>query len=483
MSKKLKILFLSAEVAPYAKRGGLGDVGGSLPKSLKAMGHDVRIVMPAYSNIEAGYPGVSSMPIQLNVPIRNTTTPAGVFEGVLPGSQVPVYFIAEQPLFNRPEIYGYEDDVYRFAFFSRAALDLTVALHWRPDVVHAHDWHTAPAITWLATAGRHHPHFGKIPTIFTIHNLAHQGRASWDIFDYLGIQSYALLEEPYGQVNFMARGIHHATLLNTVSPTYAREITTPEGGADLEGLLQSRGIDLHGIINGLDYDVWDPASDPRLANQFSVNEMSKRLDNRRALQHKLGLPERDNIPLIGLISRLDAQKGLDILGHALHLLLNGFAGDAQFVVLGSGAPQFENMFAQLASYHRDKMTAVLEYNAGMAPLIYAGSDMFLMPSRFEPCGLGQLIAMRYGSVPIVRATGGLVDTIQDGKTGFMFHDYSANALWEAIQRAIYVYNVDKQRWKAIQRNGMVANFSWERSAKGYDQLYKWAIAREFGGSS
>ncbi|MEM7113676.1 MAG: glycogen synthase [Chloroflexota bacterium] len=478
MSEKLKILFISAEVAPYAKRGGLGDVGGSLPKALKAMGHDVRIVMPAYSNIEAGYPGVSPMPMVLNVPIRAGTSPAGVFHGTLPGSEVPVYFIAEHNLFNRPEVYGYDDDAYRFAFFSRAALDLTVALHWRPDLVHAHDWHTAPAITWLATAGRHDPHFGRIPTIFTIHNLAHQGSVSWDIFDYLNIQTYSLNEEPYGQVNFMARGIHHATLLNTVSPTYAREITTAEGGS-LHTLLQNRGIDLHGIINGLDYDVWNPTSDPRLANQFSLDQMEKRLDNRRALQRWVGLPQRDNVPLIGLISRLDAQKGLDILGHALHLLLNGFAGDAQFVVLGTGAPQFEQMFAQFAGYHRDKMAAILEYNAGMAPLIYGGSDMFLMPSRFEPCGLGQLIAMRYGSVPVVRATGGLVDTVQDGKTGFMFRDYSANALWEAIQRAIYVYNVDRSRWQAIQRNGMTADFSWQRSAQEYEQLYNWAIAREF----
>lgn len=480
MAKKLKILFITAEASPFAKRGGLGDVGGSLPKALRALGHDVRVVMPAYGNIEAGYPGVRSMPLQLNVPIRQGVIPAGAFESTLPGSDVPVYFIAERNLLNRPEVYGYDDDPYRFAFFSRAALELTISISWRPDLVHAHDWHTAPAITWLATAGRWHPHFGQIPTIFTIHNLAHQGRTSWDIFDYLGIQTYALNEEGYGEVNFMARGIHHATMVNTVSPTYAREITTPSGGAGLDGLLRSRGIDLHGILNGLDYDEWNPETDARLASPFSVDQMETRRDNRRALQQQLGLPQKDGVPLVGLISRLDGQKGLDITGHALHLLLNGFAGDAQFVVLGTGAAEYENMFAQFSRYHSNKMTAVLAYSAGLAPLIYGGSDMFLMPSLFEPCGLGQLIAMRYGSIPVVRATGGLVDTVQDGYTGFMFHDYNANAFWHAIQRAAHTYYTDQPRWQQMQRNGMLSDFSWTRSAQGYEQLYEWAQARVFG---
>ena len=480
MAKKLKILFITAEASPFAKRGGLGDVGGSLPKALRALGHDVRVVMPAYGNIEAGYPGVRSMPLQLNVPIRQGVIPAGAFESTLPGSDVPVYFIAERNLLNRPEVYGYDDDPYRFAFFSRAALELTISISWRPDLVHAHDWHTAPAITWLATAGRWHPYFGEIPTIFTIHNLAHQGRTSWDIFDYLGIQTYSLTEESYGEVNFMARGIHHATMVNTVSPTYAREITTPSGGAGLDGLLRSRGIDLHGILNGLDYDEWNPETDARLASPFSVDQMETRRDNRRALQQQLGLPQKDGVPLVGLISRLDGQKGLDITGHALHLLLNGFAGDAQFVVLGTGAAEYENMFAQFSRYHSNKMTAVLAYSAGLAPLIYGGSDMFLMPSLFEPCGLGQLIAMRYGSIPVVRATGGLVDTVQDGETGFMFHDYNANAFWHAIQRAAHTYYTDQPRWQQMQRNGMLSDFSWTRSAQGYEQLYEWAQARVFG---
>lgn len=481
MADPLRILFLSAEVAPFAKRGGLGDVAGSLPKALAAEGHDIRVVMPAYQEIEQGYPGVEALALTLNVPVGDRLIPAGVFQGKLPGSEVPIYFIGEQHLFGRPEIYGYWDDVYRFAFFSRAALDLAyAAIGWRPDVVHAHDWHTAPAITWLATAGQRDARYAATPTVFTIHNLAHQGRSPWHIFEYLGIWTNSLREEPYGEVNFMARGIYHATMVNTVSPTYAREIMTAEGGAGLDGLLRHRSFDVHGILNGIDYETWNPAKDPRLAQTYSTGEWDQRQENRRALQQLVGLPQRDDVPLVAMVSRLDWQKGLDITGHVIHRLLNGDAGDAQFVVLGTGEKQYEDMFAHLAGYHRDKMTAILEYNAGLAPLLYAGSDMFLMPSLFEPCGLGQLIAMRYGSVPVVRATGGLADTVVDGKTGFTFYQQTADDFWHALERAIYVFSHDADNWQAIQTAGMNSDFSWERSARGYEQLYQWAIARTRG---
>jgi starch synthase len=249
----------------------------------------------------------------------------------------------------------------------------------------------------------------------------------------------------------------------------------------LDGLLRHRSYDLHGILNGLDYDTWNPATDSRLPFHFSVDDMNERLQNRRALQAYANLPQRDDVPLLAMVSRLDWQKGLDIMGHTIHQLMNGYAGDAQFIVLGTGDPQFEQMFARLAAYHRGKMTAILSYNAGLAPLIYAGSDMFLMPSLFEPCGLGQMIAMRYGCVPVVRATGGLVDTVQDSITGFAFYDYSWESFWHALQRAIYVYNVDREGWQQIQKNGMTADFSWARSAAGYQQLYEWALARTRGG--
>ncbi|MBP8948535.1 MAG: glycogen synthase [Candidatus Promineofilum sp.] len=477
MADPLRILFLSAEVAPFAKTGGLGDIGGSLPKALYAMGHDVRVVMPAYRKIEEGYPGVASMPLQLNVPTGSGVINAGAFEGRLPGSDVPVYFVAEYGLFARPNIYGYWDDPYRFAFFSKAALFLTQQIGWRPDVVHAHDWHTAPALAWLHTAGQSDDHFRGIGSVFTIHNLAHQGKTSWNVFDYMQLFSHSLSEEAYGEVNFMARGIYHANIINTVSPSYAREIMTREGGAGLDGLLRHRQRDLHGILNGLDYDEWNPGADPRLAAPYSLEDMTGREENRRALQAAVGLPQLANIPILGMVTRLDWQKGMDIVGHALHLLMNGYSGPAQFVVLGTGASQYEDMFRQMASFHREKMSAYIGYHAELAPLIYAGSDIFLMPSLFEPCGLGQMIAMRYGSVPIVRATGGLADTVQDGITGTTFYDFNADALFNAIQRATYTYNTDRDSWRRIQANGMETNFSWERSAQGYQQLYTWALAQ------
>lgn len=480
MSDSLKILFISAEVAPFAKTGGLGDVGGSLPKALKAMDHDIRVVMPAYQKIEDGhFADVVPLDLELQVPIDGGLIPAGVFEGRLPGSDVPIYFIANWHLFKRPSLYGFWDDPYRFAFFSRAALELAKALDWRPDVVHGQDWHAAPALTWLATAGRGDEFFHPMPTVFTIHNLAIQGNTNWHIFDYMGIQTHSLAEEPYGEVNLMARGIYHATMVNTVSPTYSLEIMTKEGGAGIDGVLRHRHFDLHGILNGIDYDTWNPATDPNVPAHFTVDSLDERVGNRRALQERVGLPQRDDIPLVAMVSRLTWQKGLDLMGPVIHQLMSGFSGEAQFVLLGTGDYQYENMFATMAGYHQDKMTAVLAYEADLAPLIYAGSDIFLMPSLFEPCGLGQLIAMRYGSVPLVRHTGGLADTVQEPQTGFVFHNFSTEDFWHALQRAIYVYNMNKSHWRQIQENGMKSDFSWERSAGGYQQLYQWALARTY----
>lgn len=478
----MNILFVSAEVAPFAKVGGLADVAGSLPKALRALGHDVRVVMPAYQNIEAqGRAGqLGFRPGGMIVPTGAGPIPAGILESTLPGSDVPVYFVAQQPLFDRPNVYGYGDDGYRFAFLGRAALEVCNALGWRPDVLHAHDWHAAPAVTWLATAGQADDRYRGIPSVFTIHNLAHQGKTSWNVLGYLGIITHGLVEEGYGEVNFMARGIYHATMINTVSPTYAREIMTYEGGAGLHNLLRFRHFDVHGILNGVDYEVWNPATDRNLARPFDADHVAQRIENKRALQIKLGLPQRDDIPLVGMVTRLDWQKGLDIVGHVLHLLLNGGAGEAQCVVVGTGAAHYEAMFRHLAGYHTNKLRAVLAYAPDVAPLVYGGSDLFLMPSLFEPCGLGQMIAMRYGSVPVVRATGGLADTVRDGVTGFLFDDFSAEAFWHALQRALYIYNVDQASWRAIQRNGLTTDFSWRNSALGYQQLYEWALARMRG---
>lgn len=482
MARPLRVLTIAAEAAPFAKTGGLGDVVGALPKALAALGHDVRVVMPAYAAQERAAAlaarEVVPLPGGMTVPLGTGALPAGVLEGRLPASQVPIYFIAERNLFDRPNVYGYDDDPYRFSFLCRAALALPAHLGFAPDVVHAHDWHAAPAVTWLATRGGSDPTYRGVPTVFTIHNLAHQGRTSRAVLAYLGADAPPLIEEGgWDELNFMARGIYHATMINTVSPTYSREILAPEGGNGLDGLLRYRHFDVHGILNGLDGDLWNPATDPRLARTFDAGSLERRAANKAALQERLGLPVAPDVPLAAMVTRLDAQKGLDITGHVVHLLMSGIAGEAQFVVLGTGHPSYEDMFRRLAAYHTRKMAAVLEFSSDLAPLIYAGSDLFLMPSRFEPCGLGQMIAMRYGSVPVVRATGGLADTVRDGVTGFSFFAYAAQDFWYALQRALLVYNTDRGAWRRLRRNGMLADFSWEQSARAYEQLYGWAVAR------
>jgi len=488
MSPRLRILILSAEVAPFAKTGGLGDVAGALPKALAHLGHDVRVVMPAYQEQERaareGQGGFAAMPGGLVVPMGPGAFATGILEAQLPGSDVPVYLVAESSLFDRPNIYGYDDDPYRFAFLSRAALALTSALGWRPDVVHAHDWHAAPAVMWLATSGAGEDRFRGVATVLTIHNLAHQGRSSRRVLRYLGVDAPPMIEESgWDEVNFMARGIYHATAVNTVSPTYAREIMTPEGGNGLDGLLRARREDVYGILNGLDTAVWNPATDARLAATFDVAKPERRIENKLALQARLGLPQDEHVPVVAMVTRLDAQKGMEITAHVVHLLLSGLAGEAQFVLLGTGATLYEDAFTHLASYHRRKMAAVLGFAPDLAPLIYGGSDIFLMPSLFEPCGLGQLIAMRYGSVPVVRATGGLADTVRDGDTGFTFEPFTAEAFWIALQRALLVYHTDAAAWTRLRYNGMASNFSWEGSARGYEALYERALsrARSYGG--
>ena len=308
----------------------------------------------------------------------------------------------------------------------------------------------------------------------------YQGRSSRDVLSYLGVQTDRLFEESYGEVNFMARGIYHSTMINTVSPTYAREILSPDGGSGLDGMLRLRHYDLHGILNGLDTEIWNPTMDKNLVKPFRPSELQNRIENKRALQVRLGLPQIDNVPILAMISRLDKQKGLDLVGHVLHTLLNGSAGEVQVVFLGSGKKEYEDMLSHLAGYHKTKMTAILSYAPELAPLIYGGSDIFLMPSLFEPCGLSQMIAMRYGCVPVVRETGGLADTVRDGITGFTFYDFTANDFLYAINRALYIHNTDREAWQAIQTQGMLSDFSWQQSAYGYQQLYEWAIARVRG---
>lgn len=470
----MKILFASAEAYPLAKVGGLGDVAGSLPKALKALGHDVRIVMPRYGMIT----GPMEERTRFTVRLPDGVHDVGLFETRL--GDVPVYLLDKPDLYDRPKVYEYDDDGQRFGFFCKAVLDLLPAADFWPDVIHSNDWHTALVPAFLQTADGRDERLRRIGTVFTIHNLLHQGLFPKDLFDWLGLPTEMWNPEGvefYGQLNFMKAGIVYAGRVNTVSPTYAKEIQTEEFGERLDGLLRSRSAKLSGILNGIDTEVWNPAKDGLLAQKYSKSTVEKKGANKAALQKEANLPTETDVPLIGYVSRVTAQKGFDILIDAIPDILDQ---GAQFVLLGTGEKKYEDPMSELARTRSD-LIVWLKYDEALAHRIYAGSDFFLMPSKFEPCGLGQMISLRYGTIPIVRSTGGLADTIVDVTAnpsrgnGFLFRDYTSGALLEAVRRAIEFYR-SKRGWKAIVQRAMSSDMSWKASARQYAALY--ATTRE-----
>jgi len=482
MAQSLKVLYLAAEAAPYAKVGGLADVAGSLPKALRALGHDVRIALPRYKAVDGARfklkLAVASFPVPVGADHKMTEALEGIAENV------PAYLIWDEYYFGRDKVYGYDDDAQRFVFFGRAILTFIRQLGWRPDVIHANDWHTAFVPTWLATAGKTDPFYAPIATVYTIHNVTYHGTTGHAILPFAGLEGHVRHlagVEPPGAVNWMARGIVHSDIVNTVSKRYAQEILTPEFGAGLEGLLKNRHAErrLCGILDGVDYDQLNPATNPHLTQRFDIHSLDSRALNKAALQREAGLPVRDDAPLIGFISRLVDQKGVDVLSTVLDRL---FARDVQFVLLGAGEKRYEEIFGVLPKRFPNKAAVFLKFDTALAQRIYGGTDIFLMPSQFEPCGLGQMIAMHYGSVPVVRATGGLADTVSDlgpangarKGTGFTFDDYTGDALWSALERALDVYR-DKKAWRGLQERGMKADFSWNASAKKYEELYQKGI--------
>ena len=481
MNAPLKILFLAAEAAPYIKVGGLADVAGSLPKALRELGHDVRIALPRHKPIEGAHFGLKPVIAPFPVPVGAGEKMTEVVESA--AEDTPAYLVWDEFYFGRDKVYGYDDDAQRFVFFGRAILTFLKQLSWQPDVIHTNDWHTGFVSTWLATAGKADPFYAPIATAFTIHNVVYHGTTGDTILRFAGLDGRVrhLEVEPPGAVNWMARGIAHSDVINTVSKHYAQEILTPEFGAGMESLLKVRNAErrLFGILNGMDYEVWNPAADPHLAQHFDVESLDTRALNKAALQHQVGLPVRDDVPLLGFVSRLVEQKGVDIMSAVLDRL---FSHDVQFILLATGDKRYEDIFAALPKRFPHKAAVLLKFDGALAQKIYGGSDMFLMPSRFEPCGLGQIIAMRYGSVPVVRATGGLADTVIDFDTGngtrkgtgFTFSDYTADAFWGALQRALDVFR-DKKAWRGLQERGMKADFSWNASAKKYEELYRKAI--------
>jgi starch synthase len=477
-NEPLKILFLSAEAVPFAKVGGLADVAGALPKAIRALGHDIRLMMPRYGAIRSDQFHMQKVCDPFPIPLGPGKELVHLVETTLDGG-VPVYLIWNEQYFSsRDRIYGFEDDAQRFAVFGRASLAALKLLDWQPDVIHANDWHTAIIPTWLNTEGRKDPFYKDIATLFTIHNLAYQGIAGRLILTFARMEQVKHLpvEEP-GTVNWMAQGIAHADLINAVSKKYSHEVLDSEMGMGLAPLLKERKDRLFGVLNGIDYQQWNPATDRSIPHRFDVKTLDRRAANKTALQQQARLPVRPNVPLIGMVTQLDEVKGMDLMEPVLEWLLER---EAQFVLIGTGQPQYHEMLEQFQTRFPDRIRIYLKSDDVLTRRIYAGADALLMPSAVEPYGLGQMIAMRYGCVPVVRETGGLADTVADytakrGRgTGFTFANHTSDACQDALSRAIEVYG-KKQAWRRMQQRGMSMDFSWSASAKEYVKLYRRTI--------
>ncbi|MGH2490633.1 MAG: glycogen synthase, partial [Candidatus Limnocylindria bacterium] len=470
--RRVRIVFAAAEVAPYAKVGGLADVAGSLPQALAAIGHDVSVYMPLHGSIDRAKFAIGDG-TDRSVPYGRAT-----FRATYPGvtrEGVRTIFVGNDRRIGRAKVYGYPDDAKRYAAFARAVAEDLASARTKPDVVHAHDWHAALLVPMVS--GPYRRKLGGAATVFTIHNLAYQGHSSADVLDLAGLPKRRLKVESPGQLNPMARAIAAADIVSTVSERYAQEILTPEFGSGLQDLLGERREDLWGIVNGIDVSVFDPATDRNIPARYSAGDPHGKVNDKAALQKELGLAINARTPVFGIIGRLVEQKGIDILtAVAPEILRSG----GQIAVLGTGEPTYEAMWKDLAAKHPGTLSLTLGFDAALAQRIYAGADMFLMPSRFEPCGLGQLISFRYGTIPVVHEVGGLAETVRDldregtRGNGFSFADYSPAAFDDAIARAMRAYRGPKDAWTGLIQRVMREDHSWGSSAKRYVGLYKTA---------
>ncbi len=470
-----KILHVASEVTPYASAGGLGDVIGSLPKALKERygdEADIRVIMPLYSNIDIKYREMMKQVYITSVPLAWRWQYCGLYSIEKDG--VIVYFIDNEYYFKRPTLYGSFDDAERYAFFCKAVLSLMQELEYYPDVLHAHDWHAALSVIYLKQHYKDIPGYDKIKAIFTIHNVAYQGVYGFellgDVFDLT--PSEASIVEYNNCINLMKGAIVCADEVTTVSPTYAKELLLPAFSEGLHFILEMYKYKLTGILNGLDYDYYNPENDSSIFKNYTWRSLSKKVENKTALQEMLGLPISPDIPMFAIVSRLVSHKGIDIIQLAVDEILNK---NVQLVILGQGDYHYENFFKSLEARYPTKVCTLLTYNKDLSKRIYAGADIFLMPSRFEPCGLSQMIASRYGTVPIIRETGGLYDTIKDvgwpeGGNGFTFAAYSPVQLADAVNRA-YNYYCDKKSWNDLVKRVMKTDFSWKNTAVNYIELY------------
>jgi starch synthase len=492
---KLKILIVTPEAVPFAKTGGLADVTGSLSGALSKLGHQVKVILPKYKMVDESAFNLQEVNVNfLEIPLGEKKEKIKLKSCQLPDSKVEYLFVANDKYYRRDELYkdkttgfDYEDNDERFILFTRGVLEVLKALNWRPDIIHANDWQSALIPAYLKTLYAGDPFFAKTATVFTIHNLAYQGNFPKDSFAKIGVARELFYPtspfEFWGNVNFLKVGISYADLVSTVSERYAVEIqSSSEFGFGLEGVLRTRNADLYGIVNGVDYQEWSPEKDKFIPCRYSREDLSGKKKNKRTLLEKCNLAtNRENVPLIGIISRLADQKGFDILTQISDQLLSL---DLQMIILGTGEEKYHQLFQKMAKKYPEKISVNLRFDDPLAHLIEAGADMFLMPSRYEPCGLNQLYSLKYGTAPIVRETGGLADTIQDydpdtGEgTGFVFKNYDSDELLDAIKKALRVYQ-DKEAWTKLMKNGMQKDFSWEASAKKYEDLYQKALQKRF----
>ncbi len=486
----MKILMVAPEVVPFSKVGGLADVAGSLPLELTKLGHDVRIVCPKFSFIQSE-PDWKVHEEALHVYLGREVRFCQVWETRLADAKTPVYLLEHHEYFDVATVYSddyreYEREGYRFAFFSRASLDLCHYLDWIPDVIHCHDWTTGLVPAHLNTRELDKP-LGKVASVLTIHNLQFQGIFHYDVLPFSGLPMSLFKAdglECYGRVNYMKGAIYHSQKVTTVSPTYAKEIQTAEYGFGLQNTLRFKASDLIGIVNGVDMDAWTPGTDKYLPKPFSKEDLSGKALAKQKLQEAFGLEVNADIPVYVMVTRMFSQKGLDILLQTAPRVMEEM--HVQFAILGSGDAQLEQGFLALANRYPGRFGTFIGYNNPLAHLTYAGGDFLLMPSRFEPCGLSQMYAMAYGTLPIVRSTGGLVDTVEqytEGTgtgTGFKFDHLNPDALFYTIGWACATYYDRKDEFRKIQQNAMSQDFSWDIPGKQYEQVYAWAIEARTG---
>lgn len=486
MSKTLKVLFVCSEMSPLAGTGGLAEVANALPGALRAHGHDVRVALPLYRCIPEQCRGHRIC--DCTAKLADNKIKGTLYKGSVPVDEMPLYLVEHKYFFDREHLYGengdgYRDNVARFSFFCQALLDGIAKSDWIPDIVHCNDWHTAVLPAYIKTILSRDPIWSNMPILFTIHNLAYQGRSPAHELPLTGLSSdlfHLKCLEFYGDLNIMKAGIAFASKINVVSPSYAKEILhSPEMGMGLDGFLLTRENDLSGILNGVDYNIWNPVTDPIIEANYSVEDISNKSVCKAALQKHLGLPQKD-VPLFGMVTRLDRQKGVDILIRCIRRFVRR---DLQIAILGSGDEKFEDALEKAAEDCPDKISFSKGFDIPLSHRIVAGSDFFLMPSRFEPCGLSQMYSMAYGTIPIVRSVGGLADTVRhvsraniakERATGIVFYAFSAETLARSVRSAIELYK-DKATMHALRINGMKKDFSWDRSSKAYIRLYRKAI--------